>query len=133
MSSSTIQFNPVCVIIRLKMSESMNGLSSGSLFCHYGETGDAFLIGGAVKPNETLMASVIRQYRRMVDFLLKPNKRLYLANVINGLIDHEPVKISIFFLDVIFNDFCWRARHHTPRMATLTTYHLNDIEASYEE
>jgi hypothetical protein len=75
----------------------MNGLSSGSLFCHYGETGDAFLIGGAVKPNETLMASVIRQYRRMVDFLLKPNKRLYLANVINGLIDHEPVKISIFF------------------------------------
>ncbi len=41
------------------MSESINGIAI-SLFCHYGETDDAFLIGGLVEPNETLMASAIR-------------------------------------------------------------------------
>ena len=29
-------------------------------------------------------------------------------------------------------DLHWRARHHTPRMATLTVDHLNEVEASYE-
>jgi hypothetical protein len=51
--------NHVYVIIRLKMSESINGLA-GSLFCHYGETDDVFLIGGLVEPDETLIASAIR-------------------------------------------------------------------------
>jgi len=96
MASSTTQSNHVYVIIRLKMSENMNGLSV-SLFCHYGETGDAFLIGGAVEPNETLMAGAIRHCRRLVDFRLKTSQRLYLTKVINGLIDHEPVK-NIFLL-----------------------------------
>ena len=35
-------------------------------------------------------------------------------------------------MDVIYKDLCWRARHHTPMMDTLTVDHLNDIEASYE-
>ncbi len=80
----------------------MNGLS-GSLFCHYGGTDDDFLIGGVVEPNETLMVGAIRHCRRMVDFRLKPSQRLYLTKVINGLIDHEPVKISIFVIDALFN------------------------------
>ena len=75
------------VIIRLQMSENINGLS-GSLFCYYGETDDAFLIGGMVEPNETLMASAIRHCRRLVDFLLKPKHCLYLAKVSNGLVNH---------------------------------------------
>jgi len=66
------------------MSESINGIS-GSLFCHYGKTDEDFLICGLVVPDETLMA------RRLVDFHLKPNHRLYLAKVINGLVNHEPV------------------------------------------
>jgi hypothetical protein len=41
------------------MSERINGLA-GSLFCHYGETDDVFLIGGLVESDETLMASAIR-------------------------------------------------------------------------
>ena len=45
MTSSTSHTNYVYVIIILKMSESVNGIV-GSLFCHYGETDDAFLIGG---------------------------------------------------------------------------------------
>jgi hypothetical protein len=79
------------------MSESINGID-GSLFCIYGEAADVFLIGGLVEPNETLMASAIRHCRRLVDFCLKPNHRLYLAKVINGLVNHEPVKISIIFM-----------------------------------
>ena len=102
------------------------------MFCHYGETDDAFLIGGVVEPNETLIASVIRHCRRLVDFSRKPSHRLYLAKVINGLANHEPVKISIYVMDVLFKELCWRTRHHTPRMATLIVDHLNDIEASYE-
>jgi len=78
------------------------------------------------------MASVIRHCRRLVDFRLKPSHRLYLAKVINGLVDHEPVKISIYVVDFLFKDLRWRARHHTPRMATITIDNLNDIEASYE-
>ena len=101
MASSTSQSNHVYVIIRLKMSDNVNGLV-GSLFCHYGEIDDAFLIGGLVWPNETLMASVIRNCRRLVDFHLKPSHRLYLAKVINGLVYHEMVKISIYVVDVLF-------------------------------
>ena len=119
------------VNFRPKISENINGLS-GSLLCHYGETDDAFLIGGVVQPNETLMAGAIRHCRRMVDSRLKPNHCLYLAKVINGLVNHEPVKISIYVIDVLYDDLKWRARHHTPRMSTLTVDHLNDIEASYE-
>jgi hypothetical protein len=113
------------------MSKNINGLT-GSMFCHYGETDDVFLIGGLAEPNETLMASVIRHCRRMVDFHLKPCHRLYLAKVINSLVDHEPVKISIHAVDVLYKDLRWKARHHTPRMGTLTIDHLNDIVASYE-
>ena len=58
MTSSMSQSNYVYVITRLKMSESINGIA-GSLFCHYGETDDALLIGGLVEPNETLMVSAI--------------------------------------------------------------------------
>ena len=72
------------------MSENINGLA-GSMFCHYGETDDVFLIGALLEPNETFMACAIRHNRRLVDFRLTPCHRLYLAKVINGLVDHEPV------------------------------------------
>jgi hypothetical protein len=88
MASSMSQSNRVYVIIRLKISDNVNGLAS-SLFCHYGEIDDGFLIGGLVDPNETLMACVTRHCRRLVDFRLKPSHRLYLAKVINGLVDRE--------------------------------------------
>ncbi len=95
MNSSTSQSNYVYVIIRLKMSESINRIA-GSLFCHYGETDDAFLIGGLVEPNETLASTAICHCRRLVDFCPGPNQRFYLAKVINGLGNHEQVKISIY-------------------------------------
>jgi len=113
------------------MSKNINGLA-GSIFCHYGKTDDVFLIGGLVEPNASLIESAIRHCRRLVDFRLKPSHRLYLAKVINGLVDHEPVKISIYVVDVLCKDLRWRTRHHTPRMATLSVDNLNDIVASYE-
>ena len=102
------------------------------MFYHYDEIDDAFLIGGAIEANETLIPCAIRYYRRLVDFRLKPNQRLYLTKVMKCLIDYERVQISIYVIDVLFNHLRWRARHHTPRLATITTYHVNDIEASYE-
>ncbi len=35
-------------------------------------------------------------------------------------------------MDVLYNNLHWRARHHTPRMATRIVDHLNEVEASYE-
>ena len=122
MASSTTQSNHVYVIIRLNMSENTNELY-GILFCHFGEICDAFLIGGAVEPNETLITGAIRHCRRLVDFRLKTSHRVYLKKVFNGLIDHEPVKISIYVTNVLFNHLRWRARHHTPRLATITKDH----------
>ena len=52
--------NYVYVPIRLKRSNTINGIVQGSLLCHYGETNDAFLVGGLVQPSETLMACAIR-------------------------------------------------------------------------
>jgi hypothetical protein len=83
------------------MSESFNGIA-GSLFCHYGETDDAFLIGGLVEHDETLTTCVIRHCRRLVGSSPGPSQRLYLAKVINGLVNYEPVKISIYVMDVLY-------------------------------
>jgi hypothetical protein len=38
--------NYVYVVIRLKMSKSVNNLVGTTLLCHYGETDDLFPIGG---------------------------------------------------------------------------------------
>ena len=72
MTSSMPQSNYAYGIIRLQMSERVNGIA-GSLFSHYIETDDAFLIGGLVEPDETSMASAIRHCRRLVDFHLGPS------------------------------------------------------------
>ena len=47
MASSTSQSNHVYDIIQHRMSDNVNRLAV-SLFSHYGETDDAFLIGGLV-------------------------------------------------------------------------------------
>ncbi len=60
MASSWLEMpNYAYIIIRPSMSESVNGIS-GSLFCHCGETDEAFLIGGQEEPSETLMTIAIR-------------------------------------------------------------------------
>jgi hypothetical protein len=61
-----------------------------------------------------LIIIVIRHCMHLVDFCLKSNHRLYLAKAIHGLVDHEPVKISIYAMDVFYKDLRWRAMHHDP-------------------
>ena len=72
MASSTSQSQYVYVIIRLKLSESINGIA-GSLFCHYGETDDAFLIGGLIDHDESLTTGVVRHCKRLVGFSPGPS------------------------------------------------------------
>ena len=103
MTSSTSQSNYVYVIIILKMSESVNGID-GSLFCHYGKTYDAFLIGGLVGHDESLTTCMIRHWKRLVGFSPGLNQRFYLAKVSDGIVNHEPVKISIYVMDVLYKE-----------------------------
>ena len=58
------------------MSNKNNAIAQGTLLCHYGETNDAFLVGGLVQPSETLMASAIRHCRHVIIFRLAHNNRL---------------------------------------------------------
>ena len=53
-------------------------------------------------------------------------KRLYLAKVLHGLMDHDSVKISIYDIDVFFSKFKWRDRHSVPVLALLVTDHSNE-------
>ena len=63
------------VLIRLKMSDKVNGVVNGILLCHYGETNYACLVGGLVQPSKTLVVDVIRHCRHLVNFRLAQNDR----------------------------------------------------------
>ncbi len=78
------------------------------------------------------MASAIRHRRHLVNYRGRPDDRLYMANVLNGFMNHEPVKTSIHVNDVLERDFRWRGRHNTLAMAIQVVDHLNQIEQSYE-
>ena len=103
--------NYVYVVIRLKMAKSMNSLVGSTLICHYGETHDVFPIGGLVQPGETLTTTSIRHFRHLVNFRIEQNDRFYLAKDLDGSMEHEPIKITIFINDVLFNRLKWRARY----------------------
>jgi hypothetical protein len=90
----------VYVIMRLQISENSISIAR-SVFCHYGDTDDIFLIGGLARQGETITTSTIRQFRHLVNFLCSQNVRLYLAKVLNGLMDHEPIKYR-FMLWIFF-------------------------------
>ena len=89
------------------MSVKINSIIHATLLCHYGDTNAALLVGGLVKPGETLMACAIRHCRHLVDFRIAHNARSYPLNTMNGFTDHEPLKTS-FFIDVLFSRFKWR-------------------------
>jgi hypothetical protein len=93
------------VFIRLKMSDTTNGIVQGTLLYHYGETNDAFLVGGLVQLGETLMASAIRHCRHLVNFRLAQNDRLYLDKNMYGFMAHERVQITSFVLVLFLADF----------------------------
>ena len=65
------------------------------------------------------LASAIRQCRHLVDFCFFHNERVCLAKVLNGLMDHDPIKISIYVINIRFSKCTWRARHHDRVLATV--------------
>jgi hypothetical protein len=40
--------------------------------------------------------------------------------------DHEPIKITILIIDILFNRLKSRARHHTPALAVAVTDNINE-------
>jgi len=88
-------------------------------------------MGGLVQPNKTLMARAIRHCRHLVNVRLAQNDRLYLVNNMDGFVDHEHVKKSIFF-DVLFGRFKLRARHHTPASIEVVIVSMNEALVALE-
>ncbi len=125
--------NYVYVVIRLIMAESINSLVGSTLLCHYGETHDVFPIGDLVQPGETLIAAAIRHCRHLVNFRIEQNDRLYIAKKLDGFMDREPIKITIFITDALFNRLKWRARHHTPALAVAVTDSINEDVLALEQ
>ena len=75
------------------MVENVHSLLGTTVLCHYGETNGVFSIGCMVQLGETLTAVAIRHCRHLVNFLITQNDRLYIAKVLDGFMDHEPVKM----------------------------------------
>jgi hypothetical protein len=116
------------------MTENINSLVGSTLLCHYGETQDVFPIGGLVQPGETLIAAAIRHCRHLVNCRIEQNDRLYIAKLMDGFMEHEPIKITIFITNVLFNSrLKWRARHHTPTLAVAVTDSINEDVLALEQ
>ena len=89
-------------------------------------------MGGLFQPGETQNAGAIRHCRHLVNFCFAQNDRFYLIKTIVGFMDHEHVKRSVLIIDVIFNRFKWRARHHTPALAVVVTDSMNEALVALE-
>jgi hypothetical protein len=79
-----------------------------------------------------LTTATIRHCRHLVNFCIKQNDRLYIAKERDGFMEHEPIKITIFITDVLFNRLKWRARHHTPALAVAVTDNINEAVLEFE-
>jgi hypothetical protein len=51
----------------------------------------------------------------------------YIAEELDGFMDHEPVKITIFITNVLLGRLKWGARHHTPALAVVVTDNINEV------
>jgi hypothetical protein len=69
-----------------------------------------------VQEGETLTTATIRNCRHLVNFRIEQNNLLYIAQVLDAFIDHQPVKITILINDVLCGKLERRARHHTPAL-----------------
>ena len=132
-SSVPLVPNYLYVVIRLNMAENVNSVVGTTLLCHQGETNDVFPIGGLVHPGETLTTAAIRHCRHLVNFRIEQNDRLYMANELDGFMDHEPIKVTIFITDVLCNRLKWRARHHTPALNVAVTNNINEVVLELEQ
>ena len=47
--------------------------------------------------------------------------------------DHEPIKITMFITDVLFNKYKWRDRHHNTALAVAVTDSINEAVVALEQ
>ncbi len=73
----------VYIIVRLKFTKNNKSVSLSSLFCHYGDSNDVFLIGGLVSIGETPIATILRYLRELAGFRVARNFYMFLCNVIS--------------------------------------------------
>ena len=98
--------NSVYIVIRLKMADNVNNIVARGLCWYYGDTYDDVIINDLVHSGDmSTMYSAIRHCRHLVKFRFTQNKRLYLSKVLNRIMDHEIVKISIYVINLNFCNF----------------------------
>ncbi len=125
--------NYVYVMIRFNMAESVNSLVGKTLLYYYMETNDVFPIVGLVQSDETLMAEAIRHCGHLVNFRIEHNDRLYIAEVLDGLMDHESDKTSILINDLLYGRLKWIARHHTLALVVAVTDSVNEVVVAIDK
>ncbi len=106
-SASTIPYvrDYVYIVFRLKFLADIKSLAPSSLFCNYGDTNDVFPIGGLVDIGETPIDAILRYLRELAGFRLANGFPMFPCNAIDGSKDHEPVKIRLYVIDVLW-DYC---------------------------
>jgi len=68
--------------------------------------GDLFGIG------ETPIATVLQYLRELAGFRLARNFPMFICNVISGYKEHEPIKISLFVIDVLWDHLKYHNNYH---------------------
>jgi len=72
-----------------------------------------FPIRGLVGIGETHIADVLQYLRELAGFCLARNFPMFFCNVISGYKEHEPIKISLFVIDVLWDHLKYRNSYHT--------------------
>jgi len=117
-SASTIPYvrDYVYIICRLTFTTDIKYLPPSSLFCHYGDTNDEFPIGGLVDIGETPIAAILRYFRELAGFRLANCFPMFPCNVIDGYKDHEPIKIRLCVIHVLWDHCRYRNSYNALSM-----------------
>ena len=129
--ASTVPFvrDYAYIIVRLKFTEDIKSLAPSSLFCHYGDTNDAFPIGGLVDIGETPIAAVLRYLRELAGIRLARHFPMFLCNIIAGYKEHETIKIHVFVTDILWDELKYRNNYHALTLGN----EIKDNKAEREE
>ena len=76
--------------------------------------------------DETPIATILRYLRELAGFRLARNFPMVLCNVIGGYKDHEPIKIGLYFVDVLFNQLKYRDSHSALKLGNKVTSFINE-------
>jgi hypothetical protein len=106
------------VVLRLKMSNSEDSLTSSIIRCHYGNANDVFPVGGLVDIDETPIEAGILYCGELINFVQRSDM-LNLFKAIDGIKDLVQIRILMYILDVKFGslDMIYRTRYGAAELA----------------